>query len=126
MAFRDNSIFWWLCQFVNCWTNNDATAAPIAGLAIVSTWVGLEVGLINDAFTSIGEDVDAFGVFLQTIPYRFYNILILAFIVITALSLREFGPMRKAEIRARKGEQILKDIQLNDEAAADVAVKEGV
>lgn len=104
----------------------DATAAPIAGLAIVSTWVGLEVGLINDAFTSIGEDVDAFGVFLQTIPYRFYNILILAFIVITALLLREFGPMRKAEIRARKGEQVLKDIQLNDEAAADVAVKEGV
>ena len=40
----------------------DATAAPIAGLAIVSTWVGLEVGLINDAFSGIGVDADAFGV----------------------------------------------------------------
>ena len=48
----------------------DATAAPIAGLAIVSTWIGLEVGLINDAFINgIGQEVDAFGVFLQTIPY---------------------------------------------------------
>ena len=66
----------------------DATAAPIAGLAIISTWIGLEVGLINDAFTGIGVQADAFGVFLQTIPYRFYNILILAFIVITAVLLK--------------------------------------
>lgn len=80
----------------------DATAAPIAGIAIISTWIGLEIGLINDAFTGIGLKVDAFGVFLQTIPYRFYNILILAFIVITTLLLKEFGPMRKAELRARK------------------------
>lgn len=81
----------------------DATAAPIAGLAIISTWIGLEVGLIGDAFNSIGQSVDAFGVFLQTIPFRFYNILILAFIVISALTLREFGPMYKAEQNARKG-----------------------
>ncbi|MGL5615245.1 MAG: Na+/H+ antiporter NhaC family protein [Sarcina sp.] len=81
----------------------DATAAPIAGLAIISTWIGLEVGLIGDAFNSIGQSVDAFGVFLQTIPFRFYNILILAFVVISALMLREFGPMYDAEKKARKG-----------------------
>ncbi|MGL5348427.1 MAG: Na+/H+ antiporter NhaC family protein [Peptostreptococcaceae bacterium] len=80
----------------------DATAAPIAGLAIISTWIGLEVGLINDAFVGIGVEVDAFGVFLNTIPYRFYNILILAFIVITTLLMKDFGPMRKAELRARR------------------------
>ena len=81
----------------------DATAAPIAGLAIISTWIGLEVSLITDGFASIGIETSGFGVFLQTIPYRFYNILILLFIVITAITLREFGPMRKAEINARKG-----------------------
>ena len=81
----------------------DATAAPIAGLAIVSTWIGLEVGLIKDAFLNgIGQEIDAFGVFLQTIPYRFYNILILFFVLITSLLLKEFGPMYKAEIEARK------------------------
>ncbi|MGL5634281.1 MAG: Na+/H+ antiporter NhaC family protein [Sarcina sp.] len=84
----------------------DATAAPIAGLAIISTWIGLEVGLIGDAFNSIGQSVDAFGVFLQTIPFRFYNILILAFVIISALTLREFGPMYKAEMRARRGEVV--------------------
>ncbi|MFR5132876.1 MAG: hypothetical protein ACLTDP_09990 [Terrisporobacter sp.] len=25
----------------------DATAAPVAGLAIISTWIGLEVGLVE-------------------------------------------------------------------------------
>lgn len=44
----------------------DATAAPVAGLAIISTWIGLEVSLIGDAFSSIGIDESGFGVFLQT------------------------------------------------------------
>lgn len=79
----------------------DATAAPIAGLAIISTWIGLEVGLINDAFNGIGVEADAFGVFLNTIPYRFYNILILAFVVISAVLAKDFGPMREAQIKAR-------------------------
>lgn len=91
----------------------DATAAPIAGLAIISTWIGLEVGLINDAFINgIGQEVDAFGVFLQTIPYRFYNILI--FVFITSILLKEFGPMYKAEVRARKGR-----LESNNEIALD-------
>ena len=92
----------------------DATAAPVAGLAIISTWIGLEVSLIGDAFSSIGIDESGFGVFLKTIPYRFYNILILAFIVITALTLKEFGPMRKAEIAARN-----KSKNLSEEIAAE-------
>ena len=85
----------------------DATAAPVAGIAIISTWIGLEVGLIGSAFDSIGIDTNAFGVFLNTIPFRFYNILILGFIVMTALFLKEFGPMRKAELACRRGSQNL-------------------
>ena len=87
----------------------DATAAPVAGLAIISTWIGLEVGLIGDAFNSIGVNENAFGVFLNTIPFRFYNILILAFIVITSCLLKEFGPMRKCELEARRGGKSLAD-----------------
>lgn len=85
----------------------DATAAPVAGIAIISTWIGLEVGLIGSAFESIGVEANPFGVFLSTIPFRFYNILILAFIVITALLLKDFGPMRKAELACRRGNQNL-------------------
>ena len=108
----------------------DATAAPVAGLAIISTWIGLEVGLIGDAFNSIGQSVDAFGVFLQTIPYRFYNILILAFVLISAITLREFGPMYKAEVNARKGIKN-KEVKSHskeqiDEVINELEPKEGV
>ncbi len=87
----------------------DATAAPIAGIALISTWVGYEIGLIKDAYDSIGQSVNAYGVFVSTIPYRFYNILILGFIVVTALLLKEFGPMYKAEKRARTTGKVLDD-----------------
>ena len=106
----------------------DATAAPIAGIMIISTWIGLEVGLIKDGFESIGQSTDAFGVFLNTIPYRFYNILILIFVVATSYFLRDFGPMRKAEIRARRGEisETNKEIALDKAAEDEMAPKEGV
>ena len=104
----------------------DATAAPIAGIAIISTWIGLEVGLINDGYAKIGLEADAFSVFLNTIPYRFYNILILIFVVLTAITLREFGPMRKAELRARREEQLLEDIKFSKEQIEETSVKEGV
>lgn len=103
----------------------DATAAPIAGLAIISTWIGLEVGLINDGLLSVGVEADAFGVFLNTIPYRFYNILILCFIVISTLTMKDFGPMRDAQLRVNnsslsRGEDIVKSID------SDLEPKEGV
>ncbi|EXJ23095.1 Na+/H+ antiporter [Alkalibacterium sp. AK22] len=85
----------------------DATAAPIAGIALISTWIGYEVGLINDAYQSIGQNVNAYGVFLQTIPYRFYNILMLLFVVVTSITLREFGSMKKAQERARDTHQLI-------------------
>ncbi|WP_373899099.1 Na+/H+ antiporter NhaC family protein [Haloimpatiens sp. FM7315] len=81
----------------------DSTAAPISGIAVISTWVGYEVSLIKDGFSQIGQSTNAYGTFVSTIPYRFYNILILVFIAISAIMLREFGPMLKAEREARKG-----------------------
>lgn len=106
----------------------DATAAPIAGIALISTWVGYEIGLIKDAYDSIGQSVNAYGIFISTIPYRFYNILILAFIVTTAVLLKEFGPMYKAEKRARSTGKVLPDgakPMISDEAT-DLEPKEGI
>ncbi|MDU1264333.1 MAG: Na+/H+ antiporter NhaC family protein [Peptostreptococcus sp.] len=104
----------------------DATAAPIAGLAIISTWIGLEVGLIHDAFKSINVNVDAFGVFLSTIPFRLYNILILVFIVLSAVMVREFGPMRKAEYIAKRSLVKTDDLDQGVEELDDMAPKEGI
>ncbi|QEK12814.1 Na+/H+ antiporter NhaC family protein [Crassaminicella thermophila] len=106
----------------------DATAAPIAGIALISTWVGYEIGLIKDAYDSIGQSVNAYSIFVSTIPYRFYNILILVFIVTTAVMLKEFGPMYKAEKRARVTGKVLSDEakpMISDEAT-DLEPKEGI
>ncbi|MGE4291578.1 MAG: Na+/H+ antiporter NhaC family protein [Desulfovibrio sp.] len=87
----------------------DATAAPIAGIALISTWVAYEIGLIRDGFLNIGIETNAYGVFVETIPYRFYNIFILVFILATIFLLREFGPMQGAEHRARTTGKLLAD-----------------
>jgi len=79
----------------------DATAAPVAGLAMISTWVAFEVGEIDSAYRlEAGREVNAYWVFLQTLPYRFYSILLLVFVWTVARSGRDFGPMARAEHRA--------------------------
>lgn len=92
----------------------DATAAPITGIAIISTWIGLEISVIKMGYdlidpkflTHLNVDVhnlNAFGIFVETIPYRFYNLFMLVFVVLTVMMGREFGPMLKAERNARNG-----------------------
>ncbi len=108
----------------------DATAAPIAGLALISTWVGYELSLIKDAYTSIGQaEINAFSIFVETLPYRFYNILMLAFVFFSAITLREFGPMHKAALRAHKKGQVTNpktDSNLMNQENSFMLPKEGV
>ncbi|MEM9996164.1 MAG: Na+/H+ antiporter NhaC family protein [Bacteroidota bacterium] len=85
----------------------DSTAAPIACIALVTTWIGYEVGLIGSAIEQIeGLDLSAYGVFLQSIPYLFYPILALVFVFAVVITKRDFGPMLKAERRARETGQL--------------------
>ena len=87
----------------------DSTAAPVATLALISTWVGYEVSLMDEALktmtteqlTSAGlENMSAYALFYQGLPYRFYPILALVFGLALALSVRDFGPLRHAEQQA--------------------------
>jgi Na+/H+ antiporter NhaC len=78
----------------------DATAAPVASLALISSWIGVEVGYIADQFTHLGIERDAYLTFIETIPFRFYPILMLFFVAWVALRGRDFGPMLRAERRA--------------------------
>ena len=95
----------------------DSTAAPMAAIAVISTWVGFEISLIGDALrTAAGQTPDPasaaqllqgaenpFNVFLHSIPYLFYPILALLFVLLVTATGRDFGPMLKAERRARSG-----------------------
>ncbi len=95
----------------------DSTAAPMAAIALISTWVGFEITLIGDALASAAGTVadpaeaadllaaseNPFNVFLHSIPFLFYPILALSFVVMTVVTRRDFGPMRQAEQRAVSG-----------------------
>lgn len=86
----------------------DSTAAPVSCIALVTTWIGYEVGLIGESVSAIdGFDASAYGIFLSSIPYSFYPILAIAFVFMVALSRRDFGPMLRAEVRARTTGQVV-------------------
>ena len=87
----------------------DSTAAPVVGLAFVSTWVGYEIGLFGDAFSALGSSATGFSIFMRTIPFTFYNIFALVMIFSVIGTKRDFGPMLKAEQRARSTGKVLSD-----------------
>ncbi|MEM7135023.1 MAG: Na+/H+ antiporter NhaC family protein [Myxococcota bacterium] len=78
----------------------DATAAPVSSLALISSWIAVEVGYIEDQFVHLGIERDAYLTFIETIPYRFYPLLMLLFVAWVAWRGKDFGPMLRAERRA--------------------------
>jgi len=87
----------------------DSTAAPVASLVPLTTWIGFEVGLIAAAFTQVGVPYNAYTTFIATIPYRFYPILALVLGFAIAATCRDFGPMLRAELRASHTGKLLAD-----------------
>ena len=83
----------------------DSTAAPVACIALVTTWIGYEIGLVDQALKSTAglAHLQAYSVFVNSIPYSFYPILAVIFVLMISASGRDFGPMLAAEIRARGG-----------------------
>ncbi len=87
----------------------DATSAPIAGLAVISTWIGYEVGLFTDVGKSLGIAKDGYAMFFDALSFRFYCIMMIIFVLVNVISGRDFGSMAKAEKRARKTGAIAAD-----------------
>lgn len=80
----------------------DSTAAPIAAIAFVTTWIGAELSYIQDGISTIGLDESPYSIFIHSLQYSFYPIFALAFILLLIWQGVDFGPMHKAEIAARK------------------------
>jgi Na+/H+ antiporter NhaC len=85
----------------------DSTAAPVANIAIISTWIGFELSLIADSFNKLGITENPYIMFFQTIPYNFYPIFALTIGLVISYTGRDFGPMLTAERRARKTGAVL-------------------
>ena len=91
----------------------DSTAAPVAAIAFITTWIGAELGYISDGIAKIPNGAteigSAYGVFFQSLQYMFYPILTLFFIFMLVWRKRDFGPMLKAERKARAADAMVKE-----------------
>jgi Na+/H+ antiporter NhaC len=84
----------------------DSTAAPVASISPVSSWIGFEIGLIQEQIDriieiqgteDIGINTSGFGVFLQSIKYRYYPIFMIIHKLVLICSQRDAGSMLIAE-----------------------------
>ena len=82
----------------------DSTSAPVVAVAFVTTWIGAELSYIQDGINIIGLDMSSYSVFFNSLAYSFYPFLTLGFVLMVILSRRDFGPMLKAERKARLAE----------------------
>lgn len=101
----------------------DSTAAPLAVSAVITTWIGFEITQIQNALSGLAASTEdaalaaqlqagadnAFIIFLHSIPYLFYPLLALAFVLMTIVMKREFGPMLTAERRAYSGGGVIRE-----------------
>lgn len=78
----------------------DATAAPVCIIAPVSSWAAA----VGSNLKTTGAFESEFSAFLYAIPYNFYSLLSLILVIILCCTDWDFGPMRKAERRAARGD----------------------
>ena len=79
----------------------DSTASPTCVLVPIISWGVYIQGLTETAFKNQGRTVDGFATFLEVIPYQFYPWLALLSVPIYAVLKKDWGPMAKAEAKAR-------------------------
>ncbi len=86
----------------------DSTAAPIAALALISTWIGTELSYIEEGYADLGIETEPFAIFVYALPARFYSIFAIAIVFLTIVLRRDIGPMAAAEARAARGDGVIR------------------
>ena len=82
----------------------DSTSAPKCVLIPLNAWGAFVIGLL------ISQGVEnPVRVLISSMPFNFYAILALLLVLITVLTERDFGPMKKAEHRVRVENKLLRD-----------------
>ena len=104
----------------------DSTSAPIAGVAVISTWIGYEVGLFDSILHEFrhidGLPSSGYGLFFEILPLRFYCFFTLILVFLSAVLKRDIGPMLKAERRVRSGGPVAPD--MGDESSEELSALE--
>ena len=87
----------------------DATAAPVAGLAVISTWIGYEIALFKGISEQLNLGLNGYSMFLDALSFRYYCIFMLFFVFLNIFSKKDYGPMQSAEKRALMTGQVARN-----------------
>ena len=105
----------------------DSTSAPVATIAVITTWIGFQIGIISDSLENIPEIQEtAYLLFIHSIPYSFYPFLAIALVGLVVVTGKDFGPMLLAEKKARAGEIEHTNHESNNSDSDDLFLKQGV
>ncbi len=74
----------------------DATAAPVCMIAPISSWAAAVSGCVES------ESYSGIELFIRAIPYNFYSIFTLVFIITLCILNFDFGKMKEFEIKAER------------------------
>ena len=91
----------------------DATAAPVCIIAPISSWAAAVAGFVP-------EGQNGFSLFIKAIPFNFYAIFTIVFMVVLSLLRIDYGPMKRHEKNAESG-----DLWSSDDAATLKKLEEG-
>lgn len=94
----------------------DATAAPICMIAPISSWAAAV-----SEYTE-GTGYSGIALFCKSIPFNFYSLLTLLFVVLIILMKFDFGPMRRFEKNAQENDDLF-TVKPNETSGNIVAVK---
>ena len=100
----------------------DATSAPVAGIAVVSTWIAYEVGLLRQIAEKLEIDKSGYSMFFDALSFRFYCLLMIVFVFVQILMDRDFGPMKAAQERAKSEDSPGRNGEQNSEHTSGRAI----
>ena len=106
----------------------DSTAAPVAAIAFITTWIGAELGYIESGIVDIPQITETpYTIFLNSLAYSFYPIFTLGFMLILISNRLDFGPMVKAELDARKNSPVSTVVEIDEgNVTSEFTMREGI
>ena len=80
----------------------DSTSAAVACVAVISTWIAYQLAMIRAGYEAVGLEVNAYEIFLHSIPLNFYCWFTIALLAVVIHRSWNLGPMAAAEDGAKR------------------------
>ena len=106
----------------------DATSAPVNAIIPLNSWGAMLMGLIAAEIASGYIQGEPMNLLVRSLPFQFYSILSLVFVLFYIVTGKDWGPMKKAELRVQTTGKLYDDgvtPLLNDTDGFEELVEEG-